>query len=164
MSPPIPSTERPATERQPLGKRLLLRLMNFYPPFLGAGIRVTTMRPADGVVEVAMKLRWSNRNYLGTHFGGSLYSMCDPFYLLILAERLGPGYVVWDKAATIRFRRPGRGTVRARFELSSGQIDEIRRQAETQDKVEPVFTAQVMNEAGELVAEVEKTLYIRKKA
>lgn len=155
MSPPSP--------RQPFAKRLLLKLMNFYPPFLGAGIRVTRMRPAEGVVEVAMKLRWSNRNYLGTHFGGSLYSMCDPFYLLILAERLGPGYVVWDKAATIRFRRPGRGTVRARFELSSEQIEEIRRQAEEQEKVEPVFTAQVVNDAGEVVAEVEKTLYIKRK-
>lgn len=153
----------PPVRRQPFAKRLLLKLMNFYPPFLGAGIRVTTMRPDEGVVEVAMKLRWSNRNYLGTHFGGSLYSMCDPFFLLILAERLGPGYVVWDKAATIRFRRPGRGKVTARFELSSEQIESIRQQAETQEKVEPVFRAEVLNDAGELVAEVEKTLYIKRK-
>ncbi len=137
--------------------------MNFYPPFLGAGIRVTTMRLDEGVVEVAMKLKWSNRNYLGTHFGGSLYSMCDPFFLLILAERLGPRYVVWDKAATIRFRRPGRGKVTARFELSSEQIESIRQQADTQEKVEPVFRAEVFNDAGEPVAEVEKTLYIKRK-
>ncbi|HEX4953876.1 MAG TPA: DUF4442 domain-containing protein [Thermoanaerobaculia bacterium] len=142
----------------------MLRLINFFPAFLGAGIRVRRLDVEAGVVEVEMGLHLWNRNYLGTQFGGSLYSMCDPFYVLILAERLGPGYVVWDKAATIRFRRPGRGRVHARFEVSAEQIEAIRHQADTEPKVEPVLTAQVLDEAGEVVAEVEKVLYVRKKA
>ena len=81
-----------------------------------------------------MKLRWWNRNYVGTQFGGSLYSMCDPFFMLILVEALGPRYVVWDKAATIRFRRPGRGTVHATFHIPQERIDEIRAAADARRK------------------------------
>src|SRR3990170_2253173 len=95
--------------------RWLLRLMNFYPPFLGAGIRVRVIADSPLAFEARLKLRWWNRNYVGTHFGGGLYTLCDAFFMHILIEELGPGFVVWDKAATIRFRRPGRGTVRARF-------------------------------------------------
>jgi hypothetical protein len=108
-----------------------------------------------------MSLRWWNRNALGTHFGGSLYSMCDPFFVLILIEALGPGFVVWDKAATIRFRRPGRGTVEALFAIPAGAIAEIAATARREGRVEPAFTAEVRDEAGELVAEVDKTLSVR---
>lgn len=112
---------------------------------------------------VRMKLRWWNRNYFGTHFGGSLYAMCDPFFALILAQRLGSGYIVWDKAAAIRFVRPGRGTVSARFEIPADEVEAIRRAADQAGKVEPEVTVEVVDEAGEVVARVEKTLYVRRK-
>ena len=140
--------------------RRLAALLNLYPAYLGAGVRVR--RLSDGY-ESRMKLRWWNRNYFGTHFGGSLYTMCDPFFTLILAQRLGRGYLVWDKAATIRFRRPGRGTVTARFEIPPAEVEAIRRRAEPGAPVEPVFTAEVRDAAGEVVAEVEKLLWVRKK-
>jgi Domain of unknown function (DUF4442) len=85
----------------------MIRLLNLYPPYIGAGVRVKTS-PDLRTFEVRMRLRWWNRNVEGTHFGGSLYSMCDPFFMMILIEALGGGYVVWDKSATIRFRRPRR--------------------------------------------------------
>jgi len=140
----------------------LLRLMNLYPPFLGAGVRV---RPGADLssFDVRMKLAFWNRNYVGTQFGGSLYSMCDPFYMLILLEALGPGYLVWDKAATIRFRRPGRGAVRAHFEIPPERIAEIRAAADRDGKVEPVLVARILDEQGELVAEVEKVLSVRRR-
>ncbi len=144
-------------------KPFLLRIINLWPPYLGAGIRVTRIADDLRTYEVRMKLRWYNRNYVGTHFGGSLYSMCDPFFMLILTEALGRGYVVWDKAATIRFRRPGRGTVHATFHIPNDRIEEIRRAADEQGKTEPTFTAEVTNDAGEVIAEVEKLLYVRKK-
>jgi acyl-coenzyme A thioesterase PaaI-like protein len=122
-------------------KRLLLRSINAWPPFLGAGIRVTRM--ASKAIDVEMKLRFWNRNYVGTHFGGSLYSMTDPFFMLMLLDNLGPEYLVWDKAATIRFKKPGRGKVRAEFRLSDEQIDEIRRAAAANAKTEPTFVVQV---------------------
>lgn len=144
-------------------RRLLLKLVNFWPPYLGAGIRVTRIAEDLRSFEVRMKLRWYNRNYVGTHFGGSLYSMCDPFFMLILIEGLGSGYEVWDKAASIRFRRPGRGTVTARFQISEDEIEAVRREADANGKTEPRFTVEVLDEAGEVVAEVEKLLHVRRR-
>jgi hypothetical protein len=142
--------------------RWKIDLLNLYPPYLGAGVRV---RPSADLrtFEVRMKIRFWNRNLVGTHFGGSLYAMCDPFFMLILIEALGRDYVVWDKAATIRFRRPGRSTVKATFHIPQERIDEIRAAAEAGGKVEPVFTVNVVDEQGEVVAEVEKLLYVRRK-
>lgn len=111
-----------------------------------------------------MRLRRWNANYVGTHFGGSLYAMCDPFFMLILIEQLGREYVVWDKAATIRFRRPGTGTVRATFHIPEERIAEIRAAAGRDGKVEPTFRVDVINEKGEVVADVEKLVYVRRKA
>lgn len=145
-----------------LSKRWLIRLLNVYPPYLGAGVRVRASKDLR-TFEVRMKLRWWNRNYVGTQFGGSLYSMCDPFFMLILFEALGRDYVVWDKAATIRFRRPGKGRVSARFHIPQETIDEIRAAADAQGKTEPVFQVDVVDEEGGLIAEVEKTLYVRRK-
>jgi acyl-coenzyme A thioesterase PaaI-like protein len=157
-----------ASEGRPFGarrrKRWLFRLLRFYPPYLGAGVRVTHVAPDLSAVEVEMKLRFWNRNYVGTHFGGSLYSLADPFFMLLLIEALGPGYVVWDKEATIRFKRPGRGTVRARFHLPPERVEEIRAEADARGKTEPRFAVQVLSEEGEVVAEVEKLLYVRRKA
>ena len=139
-----------------------IKAINLYPPFLGAGIRVR--RGPDGrSYDVRMKLSPFNRNFVGTHFGGSLYAMCDPFLMLILIPALGPDYVVWDKAAAIRFLRPGRGTVRASFHVPEERIEEIRRSADRDGKVEPVFTVRVVDGEGEAVAEVEKTLYVRRR-
>lgn len=144
--------------------RLLLRLLTFYPPFLGAGVRVRTVGRAPLAFETAMRLRFWNRNYVGTHFGGSLYTMTDPFFMLILIDALGSGFEVWDKSATVRFRRPGRGTVRARFAIPAERIAEIRRAAESAGRCEPVFLARVVDGAGETVAEVEKVVSVRRRA
>lgn len=138
-------------------------LLRFYPPYLGAGVRMEYMAPDLSCFDVKMVMRFWNRNYVGTHFGGSLYSMCDPFFMLILFERLGRDYLVWDKAASIQFKRPGRGTVWARFHLPAEEVERVRSLAETEPTVEPVYTAQVLDSDGELVAEVEKRLWVRKK-
>jgi acyl-coenzyme A thioesterase PaaI-like protein len=145
-------------------KRHLRLWLNAWPPFLGAGIRVTRIDRDWRAIDVEMKLRFFNRNYVGTHYGGSLYSMTDPFYMLMLIENLGREYIVWDKSASIRFRRPGRGNVKAEFRLSEQQLDHIRQQLETADKVEPAFTVEVRDDLGEIVAHVEKVVQVRKKS
>lgn len=114
-------------------------------------------------MDAEIPLRWWNRNYVGTQYGGSLYSMTDPFYMLMLIENLGSAYVVWDKSATIRFRKPGRGKVRAEFRLGEDVIAEIRAAAEREGKIERQFAVEVKNENGEVVAEVTKVLHVRKK-
>lgn len=143
--------------------RRLRRLINFWPPFLGAGIRVTRWDKDWRAVDVEMPLHFWNANFVGTHYGGSLYSLVDPFFMLMLIENLGPDYIVWDKAASIRFRKPGKGKVFARFRLSEGQIADIRRQLETEAKIEPTFTVEVKDAAGMVIAEVQKVLHIRRK-
>jgi len=145
-------------------KRHMRWFLNLYPPFLGAGIRVTRLQPDWKAIDVEMKLRFWNANYVGTHFGGSLYAMTDPFYMLMLIENLGRDYIVWDKSAAIRFRRPGKSTVRSEFRLSDSKLEEIRRALETQEKVEPTFLVEVRDESGDVVAVVEKVLHVRKKA
>ena len=144
-------------------KRHLRWLVNLWPPFLGAGIRVKRFQTDWKTIDVEMKLRFWNSNYVGTQFGGSLYAMTDPFYMLMLIENLGPDYIVWDKAASIRFRKPGKGKVAACFRLSDEQIEGIRQQLQTQEKVEPTFAVEVKDEAGEVIAEVHKILHVRKK-
>jgi hypothetical protein len=145
-----------------LKQRLMLRLINIWPPLAAAGIHVhwgSDMKSVD----VQMRLHPWNRNFVGTHYGGSLYSMTDPFYMLMLIQNLGPNYIVWDKAAHIRFRKPGTGTVTAHFKLTDTQLDDIRRILETQPRYEPTFPVEVKNADGEVVAEVQKVLHIRKK-
>ncbi|MGE3319686.1 MAG: DUF4442 domain-containing protein [Candidatus Berkiella sp.] len=144
-------------------KNFLLRWINFWPPFLGAGIRVKHIAKDFTRIEVEMKLCFWNKNYVGTQFGGTLYAMVDPFYMLILMENLGKNYIVWDKAATIRFENPGRGKVHATFYLSKEQIDEVRQRADREGKIEPVFTVEIRDDNDILIASVDKTLYIRRK-
>ncbi|MBL8113695.1 MAG: YiiD C-terminal domain-containing protein [Acidobacteria bacterium] len=144
---------------------LILRVINFYPPYLGAGIRVVHRKGDAFTFHVEMALRFYNRNAFGTQFGGSLYAMCDPFYCFLLLRHLGrERFVVWDKAASIEFRRPGKGRVFARFHIPPETVEAIRLQAETGAKVEPVLETDVFDVAsGEVVAHVVKTLYVRKK-
>lgn len=144
-------------------KRHMRMLLNIWAPFLGAGIRVKRLGPDWKEIDVEMKLRWWNANYVGTHYGGSLYSMTDPFFMLMLIENLGKDYIVRDKSASIRFKKPGRGTVSARFRLSEQQIHEIKQALKTQEKIERVFMVEVMEESGSVIAEVEKLLHIRRK-
>ena len=147
------------------GKRSthLRRWINLWPPFLGAGIRVAHIAPDMKAIDVEMKLRWWNANYVGTQFGGSLFAMTDAFYMLMVMANLGRDYIVWDKAATIRYKKPGRGTVRAEFRLRDSQIDDIREKLNTLPKYEPMFTIEVRDECGMVIAEVEKLLHVRRK-
>lgn len=140
-----------------------LKWINLYPPMLGAGIRVVYLASDLRTIRVQMQLTRLNVNLVGTHFGGSLYMMCDPWFMLMLIHHLGNGYIVWDKAATIQFKRPGRGTVTATFEMPQDRVDEIRRLADSGGKIEPTFVVAVLDEKNEVVAHVEKLLYVRKK-
>ncbi len=146
--------------RQPKG---LARLFRFYAPFVGAGIRVRHIADDWSHAVVDMPLRWYNRNYVGTHYGGSLFSMTDPFYMLLLMNRLGNEYLVWDQKSTIEFLRPGRGCVTARFEVTEQTLERIRTATEGGDKHLEPFVVEVKDEEDEVVARVDKTVYVRRK-
>jgi acyl-coenzyme A thioesterase PaaI-like protein len=147
--------------RQLLGgtksSQALRRRVNLWPLFLGAGIRVARIARITQAVDVEMKLCFRNANHIGAYFGGSLFAMTDAFYMLMLMARLGRDHTTRDKAATLRYRRPGRGTGRAEFRLSSNQIDNIREKLKTSPKYQPVVSVEVKDEAGVVTAEVEET-------
>ena len=151
------------TRNVKLGAGTLRLLMNLWPPFIGAGIHVERLSPDYTEAVVRMRLGLFNRNHMGTHFGGSLYAMTDPFFALLVLHQLGSGYVVWDKASRIDYKLPGRGTVRATFRVTPAQVEAIRHATAGGDKHEPVFTVDVVNRKGEVVATVEKTVYVRRK-
>lgn len=131
---------------------------------MGTGIRVTRQDKDLRAVDVEMRLRSWNRNVMGVHFGGSLFAMTDPFYMAMLAPNLGPEYVVWDKAASIRFRKPGVGTVRAEFRLTEDRLEEIRAAVEREGRYDARFVVEVKDAAGAVVAEVERVIYCAKKS
>lgn len=142
----------------------LFRLvMNCWPPFVGAAIVVEYISVDWRTIRVGMKLRWYNRNYVKSHYGGNLYSMTDPFYMLMLLRNLGRDYIVWDTAARVKFLKPGRSKVTAHFTLEEEQVEEIRQRAAAVEKLLMNFKVNIFDAQGRKVAVITKTLYIRKK-
>ena len=141
----------------------LRRFMNVWPPYVGAGIHVTHIAPDWRSATVELNQRWYNRNFVGTHFGGSLYSMADPFFMLLLIRSLPDDYLVWDKSASIDFVAPGRGRVWARFEIADEDLAQILEMTQSGDKHLHLFKAEVRDKEGMVVARVEKIIYVRKK-
>lgn len=148
----------------PANASALRRGMNLWPPFLFSGIRVRHIAPDYRLVEVELRQRFFNRNYVGTHFGGSLFAMTDPFPMLMVMNNLDRSFTVWDKAGHIDFLRPARGTVTARFTLEQSLIDEIRAALPNEgDKVTPQIAVDITDASGTIVARVTKTLHIRRR-
>jgi len=142
----------------------LIRKINLYPPFLGMGIKVRSSRDDFTRFEVEVRSRWYNRNLFGTHFGGSLYAMSDPFFVFIVTMNLGNGYIVWDKSAAIDFLKPAKGTITGIFEISVERLQEIRAEVDQLGKNTYHFDVDLKDENGQTVAHVSKEVYVRSKA
>lgn len=136
---------------------------NFYPPYLGAGVKVEEISPDRRYLRVKLKLRFYNRNYVGTQFGGSIYSMTDPHFMYLLINNLGSEYVVWDKAAKIEFIKPGKTSLIAEFKIDEALLNLVREKTASGDKYVFDLPVTVRDLNGQTVAEVSKTLYVRKK-
>lgn len=143
-----------------LRTRVERHAFNAFPAYRGTGGRVRYISADWREVRVEIPLSWRTRNYVGTIFGGSLYGAVDPIYMLMLIRNLGRGFRVWDKAAAIRFLRPGRGTLHAIFVLGEEELDAIRRALETARAVDRVYRVDVADGAGAVCARVEKTVFV----
>ena len=139
------------------------RILNLWPPFLCSGIRVTELAPDWRIARVELRSRPWNRNYVGVHFGGNLFAMTDPFWMLLTMHALGGDFIVWDQAASIEFLKPGRGTVHARFLLDEAVLDQLRAATAGGDKYLHWFETDIVDEAGDVVARVRKQVYVRRK-
>ena len=144
-------------------KDKLLGLWNIWPPFMGAGIHIKKVSADYRYMRVEMPLRFYNANFVGTQYGGSMFSMTDPFYMVMLIRNLGSAYIVWDKSASIRYVKPGKTRVHAIFELTPQLLEDIKAAVQKDGKVDWNFKVEVKDEADQLIAEVEKVLYIKKK-
>lgn len=136
---------------------------NMYPPYLGAGVKVEEISADRRYLRVALKLRFYNRNYVGTQFGGSIYSMTDPHFMFLLMNNLGSEYIVWDKAAKINFIKPGKTHLIAEFRIDDALLKTVRDKTQTGEKYIFDLPAVVRDLNGETIAEISKTLYVRKK-
>ncbi len=141
----------------------LIRKINIYPPYLGMGIRVASFSDDFTRFEVQLRPRWYTRNLFGTHFGGSLYAMADPFFVFIVTMNFGRGYVVWDKSASIDFLKPAKGTITGIYEIGLERLEEMRAEVDALGKSTFHFEAELLNESGETVARVSKEVYVRAK-
>lgn len=138
-------------------------LLNWYPCYRGTGGRVVHI--AKDWTEMTVRLPFSRRtrNYVGTIFGGSLYACIDPMFMFMLMHQLGPEYLVWDKAASVRFRRPGKSTLTAHCRLPPGEADGVRRLLEAQEKVDRHYTVELVDADGVVHAAIEKVVNVRKR-
>ncbi len=152
----------------PLGRwavghpRAFRHVLNFFPAFRGTGAWVTFIADDWSEMRVKVPLSWRTRNYVGTIFGGSLYAGLDPHFMFMLMHRLGPDYLVWDKAAAIRFRRPGRGALTAVCRMPDEEIAEVKRLLTSQEKVDRTYSVDLVADDGTVCATIEKTVNIRK--
>jgi acyl-coenzyme A thioesterase PaaI-like protein len=144
--------------------RLARHAFRVFPAYFGTGARVTYIADDWREVRVELPLSLRTRNYVGTIFGGSMYGAVDPFYMIMLIRNLGPQYVVWDKAASIRFLKPGRRTLSAEFRIDEAEIAAIRAALDVQRSVDRVYEVRLVDGEGTVCAEVEKTVYVRRKA
>ena len=137
---------------------------NFFPAYRRSGARLTYIAPDESEVHVQLPLNWTTRNYVGTIFGGSIYAAVDPIYMVMLLRRLGKGYIIWDKAASIRYLKPGKTTLYARFVINDAEVTDIRSRLEKAHSLEKTYTVHLTDAEGEVHATVEKVLYLRKKS
>ena len=141
----------------------LIRRVNLYPPYLGMGIRVRSFSDDFTRFEVELRPRWYTRNLFGTHFGGSLYAMADPFFVFIVTMNLGNNYIVWDKSAAIDFLRPAKGIITGIFDIDRTQLERMRNEVDALGKNTYHFEADLVDESGQTVARVSKEVYVRTK-
>lgn len=136
---------------------------NLFPAYRGTGGRITYIARDWRELRIRVPLGWRTRNYVGSIFGGSMFGAVDPIYMVMLIQCLGPDYLVLDKSASIRFRRPGRSTLHARFSLDDAELDAIRAGLADAPAIDRVYTIDLMDADGVVHATVEKTIHIRRK-
>ena len=139
------------------------RMLNLWPPFLFSGISVREISKDFRQTKVRLKKKVLTSNYVGTLFGGSLFAMTDPFYMVMIMKNLGKEYIVWDKRSEIEYVSPGKSTVYAEFHLSDAELDDIKSEVASSGKYLKWFEVDIKTTDGTIVAIVKKQIYIRKK-
>lgn len=144
--------------------RLLRWGFNLFPVYRRTGARITYIEADWHEVRISLPLNWKTRNYVGTIFGGSMYAAVDPIYMVMFIKLLGPDYIVWDKAASIQFKSPGKSTLHAKFKINDQELQEVREELKTKNKIDRIYEIELVDKSGAVCALVEKTIHFRKKS
>jgi len=144
--------------------KILRYSFNIFPAYRRTGGRVTFIAEDYSEIRIKLPLNWKTRNYVGALFGGSIYGAVDPIYMIMLIKMLGPEYVVWDRAATIRFKKPGKKTLFATFKIPENEIEEIKNRLKNSKAIDRIYTIALCDKSGLVHAEIEKVIYVAKKA
>ena len=137
---------------------------NLSPMYRRSTARIISVSPDLKLIQIKLPISYKNRNYVNSIFGGSLFSAVDPILMVQLINIIGPDYVVWDKAAHIRFKRPAKEDVYASFDYTTAELETIKSRVAVENEIEIVKTTQLQNKAGtKLFCEVDKTIYIAEK-
>lgn len=155
-----PVLRAPKTTMSPT---LLRWIFNLWPPFAASGIHVTGISRDWRHARVELRMRAWNRNYVRTHYGGNLFSMTDPFWMIMTLQSLGRDYIVWDQAGSIDFLKPGKGTVVADFRLDDAVLDTMRAATAEGGRYLHWFQTDILDGQGDVVARVRKQVYVRRK-
>lgn len=138
-------------------------LFNISPMYRGTGAKLTKVQDDLHYVKIKLPLSYKTKNYVGTMYGGHMYSCLDGIYMVQLINILPSSYVVWDKSATIRFRRPGTQTLYAEFNISKEFIKQIKSEIAEQKEKDYTLHVDLRDSEGKIYAEVEKVIYIASK-
>jgi acyl-coenzyme A thioesterase PaaI-like protein len=161
MRTPVRNYGSKMSAKENLRTRLTRHTYNFWPCYRGTGARIVFISSDFRTVRIRLPLSLKTRNYVGTIFGGSMFAATDPLLMIMLMRNLGPGYKVWDKASTIRYLKPGRETLFAEFVITEQELDQIRQELQSQRSLDRIYQVELKTAAGEVCAQVEKTIYIR---
>ncbi len=146
-----------------LKTRLQRVILNFYPMYWGTGGKVIYLADDYKEARIKISLNWRTRNYVGTIFGGSMFAATDVVYFLLVLKNIGKNYIVWDKASSIQFRKPGRGTLTCTAKITDEEINSIKAELLTIDKIDKIYHLDLIDESGDVCASIEKTIHIRNK-
>lgn len=149
--------------KESLKTRLMRWGFNFFPVYRRTGASITYIAGDWREVHIKLPLNWKTKNYVGSIFGGSMYGAVDPIYMVMLIKLLGPEYIVWDKAASIKFKQPGRSTLRAIFKIEEAELDYIRETLKAQNKLDRTYQIELIDQDGIVCAVVEKIIHFKKK-
>lgn len=144
--------------------RLLRWQFNFFPVFRRTGARITYLSDDFKTLKLALPLNWKTKNYVGTIYGGSMYSAVDGILMVMLINLLGRDVIVWDKSGSIRYRKPGRSTLTATFEIGDGELRTIRERLETEEKFDRNYRVDLIDKEGDVCAEIDKLIHFRRRA
>ena len=140
-------------------------LLRIYPPFLFQRIWVQRIYPDFQGVDVKIIKSIFNKNTNNTIFGGTIFSAVDPFYAILIDQRLqAHGFkktVAWLKSASIEYKKPGLTNLRFSIKITDEDFNECMDTLKNRGRIIKTFSVEIVNDQNEICAIAKNEIYIR---